>query len=70
MCVAIFASPLAGASKGRRGVSDARVVAGRSHTQGGHGRWAKPLARFGSEALSLTDPMEPPPVVVTERMDT
>ncbi|HEX7549691.1 MAG TPA: hypothetical protein VF579_03865 [Candidatus Methylomirabilis sp.] len=66
---AIFASPLAGASAGRGGVSDARVDAGRGRTRGGHGRRATPLARCGSGALSLADLMEPPPVVVTERKD-
>jgi hypothetical protein len=42
---------------------------GRECTRSGHGGWAKPLARFGSKALSLDDPMEPPPLVVTERND-
>jgi len=63
----IFGSALAGASGNRRDVAGAIPDIGRGRTLDGHGERAKPLARFGSKTLSLADPMEPPPVLVTER---
>ena len=53
----------------REGAVGALPDIGRDRIRGGHGWRAEVPARFGSGALSLTDPMEPPPLVVTERND-
>jgi hypothetical protein len=65
----IFGSALAGASGDGGGGAGAMPGIGRGRTLDGHGGRAKPLTRFWSGTLSLTDPMEPPPLVVTERND-
>jgi hypothetical protein len=55
-------------SEGRRGSAGTMPAGGgESHTRGGSGRQAEPLAWFGDEELSLADPMESPPLVGTGR---
>jgi hypothetical protein len=49
------------------GIAEPMPDIGRGHALDGHGGRSRPVARFGSGALSLDDPIEPPPLAVTER---
>lgn len=60
---------LAGASGDRGGVAGAMPDTGREGNRDGLGGQAEPMARLGSGALSLVNPMERPPLAVTERND-
>lgn len=56
-------------SAGPLGVARATPEVERSRTRVGSGRQAEPPAQFGSGSLSLADPMESPPLVVTGKND-